>query len=73
MNVWHWAVPSRPWQWKKPFPGWKKTDARAAQVAELFVFAGLEQARIGETLGISRITVARDWRFAKAFLKHELS
>lgn len=51
----------------------EKTDARAAQVAELFVFAGLEQARIGETLGISRITVARDWRFAKAFLKHELS
>lgn len=51
----------------------EKADARAAQVAELYVFAGLEQASIGETLGISRITVARDWRFAKAFLRHELA
>ncbi len=51
----------------------ENTDARAAKVAELFVFAGLDQAHIGETLGISRITVARDWRFAKAFLRHELA
>ncbi|MCB1568289.1 MAG: sigma-70 family RNA polymerase sigma factor [Xanthomonadales bacterium] len=48
-------------------------DARAARVAELFVFAGLEQDKIGETLGVSRITVARDWRFARAFLKQALS
>lgn len=51
----------------------EQTDARAAQVAELFVFAGLDQRQIGETLGVSRITVARDWRFAKAFLKNELA
>lgn len=51
----------------------EQTDARAARVAELFVFAGLDQVQIGETLGISRITVARDWRFARAFLKQALS
>ena len=51
----------------------EQADARAARVAELFVFAGLDQAGIGETLGISRITVARDWRFARAFLKNALA
>lgn len=48
------------------------TDARAAQVVELTWFAGLGQDQIGETLGIARSTVARDWRFARAFLKHQL-
>lgn len=49
-----------------------ETDARAAQVVELTWFAGLGQDQIGETLGIARSTVARDWRFARAFLKNEL-
>jgi RNA polymerase sigma factor (TIGR02999 family) len=47
-------------------------DARAAQVVELTWFAGLNQDQITETLGIARSTVARDWRFARAFLKNEL-
>lgn len=49
-----------------------RTDARAAEVVELTWFAGLGQDQIADTLGIARITVARDWRFARAFLKHEL-
>lgn len=47
-------------------------DARAARVVELAVFAGLDQERIGAVLGVARITIARDWRFAKAFLREEL-
>ena len=48
------------------------SDARAAQIVELTWFAGLSQDQIAETLGIARSTVARDWRFARAFLKQEL-
>ena len=49
-----------------------ETDARAAQVVELTWFAGLSQDQITETLGVARRTVARDWRFARAFLKQQL-
>lgn len=49
-----------------------ETDARAAQVVELTWFAGLSQEQITQTLGIARSTVARDWRFARAFLKSAL-
>jgi len=49
-----------------------QTDARAAQVVELICFAGLGQDQAAETLGLARRTVARDWRFARAFLKAEL-
>lgn len=44
-------------------------DARAARVVELHYFAGLNLQQIGETLGLARRTVDRDWRFARAFLK----
>jgi RNA polymerase sigma factor (TIGR02999 family) len=47
-------------------------DARAARVVELTCFAGLDQNRTGEVLGVNRRTIARDWRFARAFLKSEL-
>lgn len=47
-------------------------DARAARVVELAWFAGLGQERIAEALGVGLRTVARDWRFARAFLKTEL-
>lgn len=50
-----------------------RVDARAAQIVELTWFAGLSQDQITETLGIARSTVARDWRFARAFLKSELA
>lgn len=49
-----------------------EVDARAAQIVELTWFAGLSQDQITQSLGIARSTVARDWRFARAFLKNEL-
>jgi RNA polymerase sigma factor (TIGR02999 family) len=49
-----------------------EVDARAAQVVELLCFAGLEHEQVAQTLEIAPRTVARDWRFARAFLKSEL-
>jgi RNA polymerase sigma factor (TIGR02999 family) len=47
-------------------------DDRAARVVELICFAGLEHDKAAQALGIAPRTVARDWRFARAFLKSEL-
>ncbi len=47
-------------------------DARAAQVVELVCFAGLEHEQAAQALGVAARTVARDWRFARAYLKSEL-
>ncbi|HEX2244426.1 MAG TPA: ECF-type sigma factor [Gammaproteobacteria bacterium] len=41
---------------------------RAAALLELRYFAGLEDVEISELYGISRATVEREFRFAKAFL-----
>ena len=50
----------------------ERADARAAHVVELLYFAGLDPEQIAEALDIGPRTVARDWRFARAFLKSEL-
>lgn len=50
----------------------EEVDARAAQVVELLCFAGLEHEQAAQTLDIAPRTIARDWRFARAFLKSEL-
>jgi RNA polymerase sigma factor (TIGR02999 family) len=47
-------------------------DPRAAEVAELKVFGGLENAEIAQLLGISEPTVKRDWVFARAQLAQSL-
>jgi RNA polymerase sigma-70 factor, ECF subfamily len=47
-------------------------DARKAQVVELRVFMGLSVEEAAAALGVSVETVKRDWRLAKAWLKHEL-
>jgi RNA polymerase sigma factor (TIGR02999 family) len=47
-------------------------DARAARVVELLCFAGLEHEQAAQALDIAPRTVARDWRFARAFLKFQL-
>lgn len=47
-------------------------DPRKAQVVELRYFGGMNQAEIAEALGISTVTVRREWRFAKAWLHNEL-
>jgi RNA polymerase sigma factor (TIGR02999 family) len=48
-------------------------DARAAQVLELYFFAGLNLQRIAEVLGISARTVDRDWNFARAFISNQMT
>ena len=48
------------------------TDERAARVVELRYFAGLTLEQVATVLGLTRRTVDRDWRFARAFLKSEL-
>ena len=48
-----------------------QTDARAAQVVEMRYFAG-QRSAVAETLGLTRRTIDRDWRFARAFLHDRL-
>jgi len=45
---------------------------RKLHVVELRLFGGLEVAEIAEAIGVSVITVERDWRFARAWLEREL-
>ena len=47
-------------------------DARKAQVVELKYFGGLNYDEMAEVLKISRVTVRRDWEFARAWLHSEL-
>lgn len=46
----------------------EQTDDRAARVVELRYFAGLSPEQIAELMGLTRRTIDRDWRFARAFL-----
>jgi RNA polymerase sigma factor (TIGR02999 family) len=48
-------------------------DARAAQVVELRFFGGFEENQVAEVLGVSAITVKRDWKAARAWLAGQLS
>ena len=47
-------------------------DSRKAQVVELKYFGGLNYDEIAEVLKISRVTVRRDWEFARLWLYTEL-
>ena len=47
-------------------------DPRQGRVVELRFFGGLTEDEIAEVLGVSAITVKRDWRMARAFLHHNL-
>jgi len=49
-----------------------QVDPRKSQVVELRFFGGLSEDEIAELLGISAITVKRDWRIARAMLQTEL-
>ena len=46
----------------------EKADPRAARVVELRFFGGLQEEEIAEVLGVSVVTVKRDWRVARAWL-----
>ena len=48
-------------------------DARKVEIIELHFFAQLNNEEVAEVLGISRATVQRELRLAKAWLKHQLS
>jgi RNA polymerase sigma factor (sigma-70 family) len=43
-------------------------DPRAARVIELRFFAGLQEDEVATVLGVSAITVKRDWKAARAWL-----
>lgn len=50
-----------------------KIDARAARVTELRVCRGMKVEEVAAAMDVSLRTVARDWRFARAWLRHQLS
>jgi RNA polymerase sigma-70 factor (ECF subfamily) len=47
-------------------------DARKAEIIELHYFGGMSNDEVADVLGISRATVQRDLRLAKAWLKRQL-
>ena len=48
-------------------------NPRQANIAELRFFAGMTSAEVAQHLGVSRSTVDREWRVAKAWLRQALS
>jgi RNA polymerase sigma-70 factor (ECF subfamily) len=46
----------------------ERADPRAARVVELRFFGGLQEEEVAEVLGVSIITVKRDWKVARAWL-----
>lgn len=50
-----------------------KEDERCARVVELIFFGGLNVEETAEALGLADRTVKRDWRFARLWLRRELS
>ncbi len=48
-------------------------DARQSRIVELRYFGGLTVDEVAEVLGISAITIAREWAKAKGWLYRELS
>lgn len=50
-----------------------REDDRRLAIVEMIYFAGLTTAEAAEVLGVSRRTVERDWRFARAWLLAQLT
>ena len=51
----------------------EELDPRQAKIVELRFFGGLTLDEVAEALGISRRTVAYEWRVARAWMRAELS
>lgn len=51
----------------------EKLDERQSKIVELRFFAGLSIEETAHALGVSTMTVSRDWNFAKAWLFRRLS
>ena len=47
-------------------------DPRQGRIVELKCFVGLSIGEIAEAVGVSKATVVREWRTAKAWLGREL-
>jgi RNA polymerase sigma factor (TIGR02999 family) len=50
----------------------ERADPRAARVVELRFFGGLREDEVADVLGVSVITVKRDWKVARAWLMARL-
>lgn len=48
-------------------------DERQARIVELKFFAGMEVEEIAAALDVSASTVQREWRMARAWLRHQLA
>jgi RNA polymerase sigma-70 factor, ECF subfamily len=48
-------------------------DERQAQIVEMKFFGGMTNQEIADALGVALITVERDWRAAKAWLRSQLA
>jgi RNA polymerase sigma factor (TIGR02999 family) len=48
-------------------------NERCARVVESLYFGGLSEKEVAEVLNIAERTVKRDWRYAKLWLRRELS
>ena len=51
----------------------EKIDPRQGRLVELRFFAGLTEKETPEAMGISYVTVKREWRSAKAWLTREMA
>ncbi len=51
----------------------EKIDARKSRIVEMRYFAGMSVEETAEALGVSPITVIREWNAAKRWLLRELS
>jgi RNA polymerase sigma factor (TIGR02999 family) len=51
----------------------EQADERCARVVELMFFGGLSEKQTAEELGVSERTVKREWRYARLWLRRELS
>jgi RNA polymerase sigma factor (TIGR02999 family) len=47
-------------------------DTRQAQIVELKYFGGMTLDETADVLGVSRVTVKRDWQIARAWLRQQL-
>ncbi len=48
-------------------------DARKSRIVELRFFGGLTVEETAEVLGVSPVTISREWKKAKVWLLHEVS
>ncbi len=49
-----------------------EVDERKSRVVELRYFGGLSVEKTAELLGVSPVTVMRDWSMARAWLRQEI-